>query len=245
MAINPNKPVQPSGFDKNSVSDMRNVVSKAAEAIADKVYDADGDNTELKDVGKAFNKLSPAEKTAFTAGTLVTGGALPALSLAIDGVGLAAKKVGEGLNAAAEAVSPEKQKASEKQLKEAAQEAKKAAEKTGKEVGKAAEKIADKVKEKYKNPPEAKLAEKIEDWAQDVGDAIEEFADDVKDGRIMRDIEKGAKRFWRDNFTEQSTLDKVKNKITDKAEDVADAAADALDDIKDGRTARKLKHAID
>ncbi|PKL76740.1 MAG: hypothetical protein CVV27_08725 [Candidatus Melainabacteria bacterium HGW-Melainabacteria-1] len=111
----------------------------------------------------------------------------------------------------------------------------------GKKVG---EKISDTVKEHYKNPPEKQLIDKTKDFLSDVGDTLEEFADDVVDGRLTRDIGKGAKRFWRDNFTEQSPTDKFKNKIKDAAEDTVDAAADVIDDIKDGRLQKKVVKAF-
>lgn len=205
MAINSNRPVQPSGFDKNSVSDMNKVTKTALEAVADKIYDADGDNTQFSDVKKAFNKLSPEEKVAFSAGSALTGGALPAVSL-----------IGE-------------------ESLEVAKEAKGAIEKHA--------------EKKYKNPPEAKAAESLKNFFEDVSDKAEEFIDDVKDGRIARDISKNVKRFHRDHFTEQGPLDKIKNKIGDAAEDAAHAAADLADDIADGRTGqnieKKIKRALD
>ena len=200
MAINSNRPVQPSGFDKNSVSDMNKVTKTALEAVADKIYDADGDNTQFSDVKKAFNKLSPEEKVAFSAGSALTGGALPAVSL-----------VGE-------------------ETLEVAKEAKGTIEKQ--------------VEKKYKNPPEAKAVEGLKNFFEDAVDKAEEFIDDVKDGRIARDISKNVKRFHRDNFTEQGPLDKIKNKIGDAAEDAAHAAADLADDIADGRTGHNIEKKI-
>lgn len=205
MAINGNRPLQPSGFDKNSISDINKVTKKAIEAVADKIHDADGDNTQFSDVKAAFQELSTQEKVAFSAGTALTGGALAAVSL-----------IGE----------------------EVAE--------TGKEVGKAVQK---QVKEKYKKPPEAPIIDTLKNAFEDVADRVEEFVDDVKDGRIARDVNKNVKRFHRDNFTEQSKLDKIKNKISDAAEDAAHAAADLADDIADGRVGhnieKKVKRAFD
>jgi len=207
MAINPNKPVQPQ-FDKQSVSEINKVTKTALEAVADVIYDADGDQTSLKDVKKAINNLSPGEKVALTAGTVLTGGALPVLSLIGEGTVKVAKGAAE----------------------------------TGE---KAMQKMSEAVKEKYSNPPEKKLAEELGKTLKDAGDSIEEFVDDLKDGRIYRDVSKNAKRFWRDNFTDPSPAEKVANKIKDKVEDLGHAAADAADDIKDGRMGKKIRKALD
>lgn len=197
MAINPNRPVQPSGFDKSSVSDMNKVTKTAIEAVADKIYDADGDDTQFSDVKKAFNKLSSEEKVALSAGSALTGGALAAVSLF--------------------------------------------GEEVVKEVKVAIENHPEK---KYKNPPESKALEGFKNFLEDVADKAEAFVDDVKDGRIARDVSKNVKRFHRDNFTEQGPLDKIKNKIGDAAEDAAHAAADLADDIADGRTGRHIEKKI-
>ena len=100
MDINSYRPVQRSaGFDKNSVSDMNKVSKAALEAVADFVYDVDGDNTGLKDVNKALGNLSGDENIAYLVGTVATGGALPVLSLIgeglVDGVKYAANGIVE------------------------------------------------------------------------------------------------------------------------------------------------------
>lgn len=116
----------------------------------------------------------------------------------------------------------------------------------GQEAGKAIEAQMDK---KYKNPPEAKMAESLKNVFEDIVDGAEEFIDDVKDGRIARDVTKNVKRFHRDHLTEQGPIDKIKNKIGDAAEDAVHAAADLADDIADGRTGhqieKKVKRAFD
>lgn len=101
-------------------------------------------------------------------------------------------------------------------------------------------KIKEGVKEHYEHPPEEKMLEKLKKFGKEAGESMEEFVDDVKDGRITRDISKGAKRFVRDNFSEQSKTDKFKNLVKDAAEDLGDAAADLSDDIKDGRIKVKI-----
>lgn len=232
MAVNNNRPVQPNGgFDKNSIKDMNNVAAKAIEAVADKIYDADGDKTSFKDVGKAASHLSPSEKVAMAAGSLATAGALPMISL--------------GVEKAADAFKEWSKEPEDGKVKEAAKKAAQTTDKAVDKAGQAVKKAAEQVKKKYENPPEKELVKDLKDLGQKVGDAVEEFADDLMDGRIARDVTKNAKRFWRDNFTEQSKLDKIKNKVSDAAEDAAHAAADALDDIADGRTARKIKHKLD
>lgn len=204
MAINPNKPVQPSGFDRNSISEMNNVSKKALEAVGDLVYDADGDDTGFDDVKEAYQQLTGAEKAAFTAGAVLTGGALPAVSL-----------IGEGVVEAA-----------------------KGAQKLG-------QKAAEAVQEKYSHPPEEKAAKEIEKKLHKVGDKLEEFGDDLKDGRTFRDVGKGGKRFFRDNFTERTPAEKFKDDVSDFFEDAGDAVSDFIDDVKDGRIQKKIKHAIE
>ena len=81
MAINPNQPVRSTGFDRNSLADLNKVTRTAFEALTDLVHDADGDQTGLDDVKKALDQLSPQEKVAFGVGTLLSGGALPFVSL--------------------------------------------------------------------------------------------------------------------------------------------------------------------
>ncbi|MBF2051894.1 MAG: hypothetical protein IGS03_00340 [Candidatus Sericytochromatia bacterium] len=81
MAINPNQPVRPTGFDRNSLADLNKVTRTAFEALTDLVHDADGDQTGLDDVKKALDQLSLQEKVAFGVGTLLSGGALPFASL--------------------------------------------------------------------------------------------------------------------------------------------------------------------
>ncbi len=116
----------------------------------------------------------------------------------------------------------------------------------GQEAGKAIESQMDK---KYKNPPESKMVESLKNVFEDIVDGAEEFIDDVKDGRIARDVTKNVKRFHRDHLTEQGPIDKIKNKIGDAAEDAVHAAADLADDIADGRTGhqieKKVKRAFD
>ena len=226
MAINSNRPVQPSGFDKNSVSDMNKVTKTAIEAVTDKIHDADGDQTSFKDVKKEFAKLSPEEKVAFSAATALTGGAAAMVSMIAEEGKELAQNLSEKISKNPESNDKKLQEASGK-IKQAAQE------------------IQKQVKQKYEHPPEEKIVEKLKDMMQDAGDALEEFADDVMDGRIGRDVNKTVTRFVRDNFTEQSKAEKFKNTIKDAAIDTKDAAADALDDIVDGRAARKIKHAID
>lgn len=116
-----------------------------------------------------------------------------------------------------------------------------------KETGQAIEKQMDK---KYKSPPpESKMVESLKNVFEDIVDSAEELIDDVKDGRIARDVTKNVKRFHRDHFTEQSPIDKMKNKIGDAAEDTLHAASDLADDIADGRTGqhieKKVKRAFD
>lgn len=203
MSINPSRPVQPTQTTadfKKSISDMNKVTGTAIEALADKIHDADGDNTQLSDVKTAFQKLSTQEKVAFGAGGAVLGAAIASISL-----------VGEKVGDAYE------------------------------EASKAVEKQVDK---KYKNPPEAKIADSVKNVFEDIVDSAEEFIDDVKDGRIARDVSKNVKRFHRDHFTEQGPLDKIKNKIGDAAEDAAHAAADLADDIADGRTGHKIEKKV-
>ncbi len=112
-------------------------------------------------------------------------------------------------------------------------------------------KIKEGVKEHYKHSPEEKAfdsvkkfgkqaGEAIEEFGKQAGEAIEEFVDDLKDGRVARDVSKSAKRFVRDHFTEQSKTDKFSNLVKDAAEDLKDAAADLADDIKDGRVKGKI-----
>lgn len=74
---------------------MNNVLKTAAEAIADKIHDFDGDNISLKDVKEAIKKLTPAEAAAITAGTIFTGGMLPVASLAVEGAVEVGKKIGQ------------------------------------------------------------------------------------------------------------------------------------------------------
>lgn len=225
MSINPNRPVQPTqnaADFKKSIADMNKVTGTAIEALADKIHDADGDNTQLSDVKTAFQKLSTQEKVAFGAGGAVLGAAIASISL----VG---EKVGDAYEEATKAVG--------KKAGETYKEATKAV----KEASKAVEKQVDK---KYKNPPEAKIVESIKNTFEDIVDGAEEFIDDVKDGRIARDVSKNVKRFHRDHFTEQGPLDKVKNKIGDAAEDAAHAAADLADDIADGRTGHKIEKKV-
>jgi hypothetical protein len=109
------------------------------------------------------------------------------------------------------------------------------------EVGKAVEK---QVEKKYKSPPEAKIVESVKNVFEDIVDGAEAFIDDVKDGRIARDVTKNVKRFHRDHFTEQGPLDKIKNKIGDAAEDAVHAASDLVDDIADGRTGHQIEKKV-
>lgn len=96
-------------------------------------------------------------------------------------------------------------------------------------------KMKEGIKEHYKHSPEEKAFDSIKKFGKQAGEAIEEFVDDVKDGRVARDVSKSAKRFVRDHFTEQSKTDKFSNLVKDAAEDLKDAADDLADDIKDGR----------
>lgn len=205
MSINSNRPTQPSGDFKQSIANINKVTHTAIEAVADKIYDVDGDDTQFSDVKEAFQELSPQEKVAFGAGGAVLGTAIASFSL-----------VGE-------------------KIADVAQEAGKTIEKE--------------ISKRYKRPPEAKLVESLKNAFEDIVDGAEAFIDDVKDGRIARDVSKNVQRFHRDHLTEQSPLEKVKNKMGDAAEDAVHAAADLADDIADGRTGqqieKKVKRAFD
>ena len=208
MAINPNRPIMPEqgGLDNSSMSKINKVTKTALEAVADKIYDADGDKTSFKDVSKAYNTLNPAEKLTLKVGA-AGAGVLPALSLVAE-----------------EAVS------------------------VGDHVIKGANKLAKEgskvLTEKYKHPPEEKLIKDTKNFLEKMGDGLEEFADDVIDGRVLRDVNKATSRFVRDNFTDRNVLEKAADAVKDVAEDAAHAAADMADDIADGRVARQIKHKL-
>lgn len=77
MAID-NNPLKKIG---QTFQQMNRLVKTAAEAVADQVYDIDGDKTGLQAVKAEAAKLSEGEKIALVAGTIATGGALPVVSL--------------------------------------------------------------------------------------------------------------------------------------------------------------------
>ncbi|MGV3523924.1 MAG: hypothetical protein ACO1RX_06840 [Candidatus Sericytochromatia bacterium] len=218
MAINPNKPVQPSS-EANPFSKMNNTLKTAAEAVADQIQDTDGDKTTLADVKAAASELSPAEGLALAAGTVMTGGALPVISLlgeaAVEGARAEKKAVGKELKAA------------------------------GKEIEKTGSKINEAIKERYSNPPEKKLIDGLQKETQKIGHKIEEFVDDLKDGRVLRDAKKDVSRFVRDHLTHQTPTEKMQNQLSDAVEDIGDAAADLVDDIQDGRLGDKVRDAFD
>lgn len=218
MAINSNKPVQPSS-EAHPFSKMNTVIKTAAEAVVDKVHDADGDATSLADVKAAVSDLSPAEGLALAAGTVMTGGALPVLSLvgeaALEVTRSVAKETGKGVKAAGEGLE------------------------------KAGSKLNEAVKERYSHPPEKKLIDGLQKETQKIGHKIEEFVDDVKDGRVLREAKKDVSRFVRDHLTHQTPTEKMQNKLSDAVEDLGDAAADLVDDIQDGRLGDKVRDAFD
>lgn len=181
------------GFDKNSWTDINAVTKKTLEAIADKVYDADGDNSSFADVKTAYQKLSPEEKATFSVGTFLTGGAAPVMSLFAE------------------------------------------------TLVDNAEPIHKAIEKKYANPPEKKAAEQLQIAFEKAGQHIEEFVDDVRDGRTYRDIKKEGQRFWRDNFTQRSPEQKLADKVSDACEDACDKVADFFDDVRDGRLLQKIK----
>lgn len=205
MAINPNKPVQSSGFDSKSISDMNKVSKTALEAVADLVYDADGDKTGFDDVKKAFNKLSPEEKTAFTIGSGITGTALPLLSLLGEELGKGAANVAKGLDKTADSVKKEvKHKYAHPPEEKLAEKVKNALQDAGDAVEEFADDLTDgstlrdgkKGVKRFlrdnltERTPAEKFGDDVKDFFEDAGDAISDFVDDVQDGRITKKIKK-------------------------------------------------------
>ncbi|PIQ28689.1 hypothetical protein COW36_12035 [bacterium (Candidatus Blackallbacteria) CG17_big_fil_post_rev_8_21_14_2_50_48_46] len=117
--------------------------------------------------------------------------------------------------------------------------------KGAKEIGHAVNGIKEAAKEKYSNPPEKPLADKLEKGLKKAGNAIEEKVDDLKDGRVGRDLKKSVSRGFRDNFTHQTPAEKLGNAIKDTFEDAGDAIEDFVDDVKDGRLQKKIKQAFE
>ncbi len=195
MAIN-NNPLKDIG---QSFQQMNKLVKTAAEAVADQVYDADGDKKSLKDVKAEAAKLSAGEQLALAAGTIATGGALPVISLLAEGGIEAVKAAPEAAEKVKAAVEEKYKNPPEKPL----------IDKAGKEIKKIANKVEEglddlvdgrtfrdvnKKGERWlrdnfsKQTPLEKLGHKIGDAAEDAGHAIGDFVDDVKDGRIQRKI---------------------------------------------------------
>ncbi len=112
-------------------------------------------------------------------------------------------------------------------------------------TNKAGEAVSKAVKDKYSNPPEKPLADKLGKELKKAGDKIEEAVDDLKDGRTYRDVKKEVKRGIRDNFTEQTPLQKVGSQLRDGFEDAIDNLSDIVDDIQDGRMEKKIRKAFD
>jgi hypothetical protein len=121
----------------------------------------------------------------------------------------------------------------------------KAAKEVGSGLNKAGEAVSQAVKDKYSNPPEKPLADKLGKELKKAGDKIEEAVDDLKDGRTYRDVKKEVKRGIRDNFTEQTPLQKVGSQLRDGFEDAIDNLSDIADDIQDGRMGKKIRKAFD
>ena len=138
----------------------------------------------------------------------------------------------------------------------------------------AAEKLKQAVQKKYKNPPEKPLIDKASQKikktvdqtepavknavpdtrpmserpkkeVQKIANTVEEYLDDLLDGRSFRDAGKKGERFLRDNYTQQTPLEKLGNTIGDAVEDTGHAISDFIDDIKDGRTQRKIRQSLE
>ena len=195
MAIN-NNPLKNIG---QTFQQMNKVVKTAAEAVADQIYDVDGDKTGLKEIKAEATKLSDGEQRALAAGTIATGGALPVVSLLAEGSIEAVKAAPKAAEKVKEAVQEKYKNPPEKPL----------IDKAGKEIKKIANKVEEglddlvdgrtfrdvnKKGERFlrdnftKQTPLEKLGHKIGDAAEDTGDAIGDFMDDIKDGRIQRKI---------------------------------------------------------
>lgn len=218
MAINPNRPVQKSNDTTQSKSpkaagalekaagkmeeaaqslqQMNQVTGTALEALTDKIYDADKDSTHFGDVKAAYEKLSDAEKVAFAAGGILTGGALPAISLIVEETAKAGAAISKTFG---EAVKQRYSHPPEEKLIES--------------VKKGAQKVANKVEEKVddlkdgrvgrdlkkdvkrtlrdtftERTPMEKAVDAVKDAAQDAGDALGDVFDDLKDGRLGRKL---------------------------------------------------------
>lgn len=187
--------VTPSGFDSNSWSQINQVTRTAIEAVADQVYDADGDNTGFDDVKAAYNQLSPEEQATFTMGAVLTGGAAPAVSLLAE----------EGVEVAQSAVEAAQEKYSSPPPEaEAAEKIKKAMQNAGDKAEEFVDDLGDgrvfrdagKTGKRFirdnftERTPGEKLMDNISDAIEDAGDAISDFVDDVQDGRMARKIER-------------------------------------------------------
>lgn len=181
---------------KESAHNINDVSRTALEAVTDKIIDVDKDNTDFQDVKAAYQNLSKGEKVAFAAGGILTGGALPAISLILEETAEAGAKLAETVD---KAVKKRYSHPPEEKLIDA--------------VKKGAEKVAHKVEEKVddlkdgrvgrdlkkdvkrtlrdtftERTPLEKASDAVKDAVQDAGDAMGDVLDDIKDGRLGRKI---------------------------------------------------------
>lgn len=198
MAINSNRPLQPtqgpkdsSGFDKNSVSNMNSVTKKAIEAVTDLFHDADGDKSDLKAVKQEYAKLSPQEKVAFSTATALTGGAAAMVSLLAEEGLEAAQKISKTFS--------KKEDSSEGKLQQA----------SGK-LKQAAQAMQEQIKHKYDNPPEAKAAQALKKLAHEAGDSVKKCVSDIKENRVLQNLHQNVGHSVKGESSEQSKADTSK-----------------------------------
>ncbi len=195
MSVNNNRPVQPTPAQKpinpmESLKKMGNVVKTLGEAATDKVYDADGDNTQLSDVKAAVNELSTTEKVAMAAGGWAAGAAVEAVSFIGEKAGEAAEAVKEKYS------NPPEKKAFGKlvnTMNEAIDNVTDNVEEFVDDLkdGRIARDIEKNVKRFHRDhfterSGLQKAADKIGDAAQDAAHAAADLADDIADGRILK-----------------------------------------------------------
>jgi hypothetical protein len=195
MAIN-NNPIKST---VESFKQMNKVATTAIEAAADQICDFDGDKTGAHDVNAEVAKLSHNEKVALTVGTIATGGALPVVSLIVEGGAHAVQSLGRNARKLTEAVQekyshpPEKPLADKlsKALNHAGDKIEEAVDdlKDGRTLRDAKKGISRGVRDTFKHQtPAEKIGNTIKDGFEDAVDGVSDVIDDIKDGRMMNKI---------------------------------------------------------